>query len=70
MPEEAEIVKRIFRSYYSGASVRKIKESLEADKIFSPTGKQEWSIGVLQYMLRNERYIGDALLQKTLVEIH
>ena len=33
MPEEAEIVKRIFRSYYSGASVRKIKESLEADKV-------------------------------------
>ena len=67
VPEEAEIVKRIFRSYYSGASVRKIKESLEADKIFSPTGKQEWSIGVLQYMLRNERYIGDALLQKSYV---
>ncbi|WP_324826030.1 recombinase family protein [Sinanaerobacter sp. ZZT-01] len=52
VPEEAEIVKRIFRSYYSGASVQKIKESLEADKIFSPTGKQEWSIGALQYMLR------------------
>lgn len=67
VPEEAEIVKRIFRSYYSGTSVRKIKESLEADEILSPTGKQEWSVGVLQYMLRNERYIGDALLQKTYV---
>ena len=67
VPEEAEIVKRIFRSYYSGASVRKIKESLEADNILSPTSKQEWSVGVLQYMLRNERYIGDALLQKTYV---
>ena len=65
VPEEAEIVKRIFRSYYSGASVRTIKESLEADNILSPTGNTEWSIGALQYMLRNERYIGDALLQKT-----
>ncbi|MEG2356895.1 MAG: recombinase family protein [Clostridia bacterium] len=67
VPEEAEIVKRIFRSYYAGASVSKIKKSLEADGILSPTGKQEWSIGVLQYMIRNERYIGDALLQKTYV---
>ena len=67
VPEEAEIVKRIFRSYYSGASVRTIKESLEADNILSPTGNTEWSIGALQYMLRNERYIGDALLQKTYV---
>ncbi|MEL7646628.1 MAG: hypothetical protein AAGU76_00975 [Sedimentibacter sp.] len=28
-------------------SVRKTKESLEADKILSPTGKQEWSPGVI-----------------------
>ncbi|WP_330572196.1 recombinase family protein [Muricomes intestini] len=44
-----------------------MKESLEADEILSPTGNTEWSIGALQYMLRNERYIGDALLQKTYV---
>lgn len=67
VPEQAEIVKRVFRSYLSGASVNKIKESLEADGILSPTGKAEWSVGVLQYMLRNERYIGDALLQKSFV---
>ena len=65
--EEAEIIKRIFRSYLSGASISKIKKSLEADGVLSPTGKQEWSPGVLQYMLRNERYIGDALLQKSYV---
>ncbi len=67
VPEQAEIVKRVFRSYIGGASVNKIKESLEADGIPSPTGKAEWSVGVLQYMLRNERYIGDALLQKSYV---
>lgn len=67
VPEEAELVKRIFRSYYAGASIKKIKTDLEADGILSPTGKSEWSPGVLQYMLRNERYIGDALLQKTYV---
>ena len=65
VPEEAEMVKRIFRSYYAGASISKIKKSLEADGIPSPTGKEKWSPGVLQYMLRNERYIGDALLQKS-----
>ena len=67
VPEEAEIVKRIYRSYYAGASIQKIKQSLEAEGIPSPTGKSEWSPGVLQYMLRNERYIGDALLQKSYV---
>lgn len=67
VPEEAEIVRRIFRSYYAGASIGKIKQSLEADGVLTVTGKQEWSPGVLQYMLKNERYIGDALLQKTYV---
>ncbi len=54
VPEEAEMVKRIFRSYYAGASISKIKKSLEADGIPSPTGKEKWSPGVLQYMLRND----------------
>ncbi len=67
VPEEAEIVKRIFHRYLAGQSVPAIKKELESDGIPSPKGKEKWSVGVIQYMLRNERYIGDALLQKTYI---
>ena len=65
--EEAAIIRRIYMSYLGGASVITIKKALEADGIPSPTGKSEWSDGAIRYILRNERYIGDAILQKTYV---
>lgn len=67
-PEQAVVVKRIFESYLAGSSVRDIKRMLEAEGIPASCGKREWSISVLQYLLRNEKYCGDALLQKTFVE--
>lgn len=67
-PEQAVVVKRIFDTYLAGSSVRDIKRMLEAEKIPAACGKPEWSISVLQYLLRNEKYCGDALLQKTFVE--
>lgn len=66
--EQAEIVRRIFESYLAGTSVPDIKRMLEAEGIPAAKGKPQWSIGALQYMLRNEKYCGDALLQKTYVE--
>jgi DNA invertase Pin-like site-specific DNA recombinase len=68
IPEQAEIVRRIFESYLAGTSVPDIKRMLEAEGIPAAKGKLQWSIGALQYMLRNEKYCGDALLQKTYVE--
>jgi len=67
VPEQAEIVKRIFHSYLAGYSVSKIKKELEREGVISATGKPEWSIHAIQYMLTNEKYIGDAILQKTYV---
>lgn len=67
VPEQAEIVKRIFYSYLSGYSADKIKKELEGEGVISATGKPEWSIHTIQYMLTNEKYIGDAILQKTYV---
>lgn len=67
VPEEAAIVKRIYQSYLSGYSIVKIKEELEAESVPSGTGKKVWSTNAIRYMLRNEKYIGDALLQKTYV---
>ena len=68
IPEQAEIVRRIFENYLAGTSVPDIKRMLEAEGIPAAKGKPQWSIGALQYMLRNEKYCGDALLQKTYVE--
>ncbi len=67
VPEEAEIVRWIFNSYLAGYSVEKIKKELESKGVISSTGKPTWSAAALRYLLKNEKYIGDALLQKTFV---
>ncbi len=64
-PEEAEIVKRIYREYLEGASALKISRGLEADGILNGAGREKWHAGNINQILRNEKYIGDALLQKT-----
>lgn len=66
-PEQAEIVRRIFSRYLLGHSVRQIVSDLMADGIKTATGKEVWHDSVVQKMLCNEKYIGDALLQKTYI---
>ena len=65
VPEEAEIVKRIYREYLEGASMLKIARGLEADGILNGAGNERWHTSNINNILRNEKYIGDALLQKT-----
>ncbi len=65
VPEEAEIVKRIYREYLEGASMLKIARGLEADGIPNGAGNKRWHTSNITQILRNEKYIGDALLQKT-----
>ena len=64
-PEQAEVVKRIFREYLQGFSMDKIAAGLEADGILTGAGKTKWWTSTINKILRNEKYIGDALLQKT-----
>ncbi len=42
VPEEAEIVKRIYREYLEGASMLKIARGLEADGILNGAGNERW----------------------------
>jgi len=65
VPEEAEIVKRIYREYLEGASMLKIARGLESDGILNGAGNEKWHTSNINQILRNEKYIGDALLQKT-----
>ncbi|MDD3541654.1 MAG: recombinase family protein [Petrimonas sp.] len=67
IPEQAEVVRRIFDAYLAGDSVRAIKQTLEADGIPSSKGGSEWPVGTIQGILRNEKYCGDALMQKTYI---
>ena len=64
-PEQAETVKRIYREYLEGYSMEKIARGLEADGILTGAGKTKWWSSTINKILRNEKYIGDALLQKT-----
>lgn len=64
-PVEAEVVKRIYYEYLEGASLAQIGKSLEGDGILTAAGKERWRPETLKKILQNEKYIGDALLQKT-----
>lgn len=67
VPEEAETVRRIYRRYLGGCSLIQIQQELEADHVPTAQGVQKWTRSVLQSILTNERYIGDALLGKTYI---
>ena len=63
--EEAEVVRRIYRRYLDGASIFGIQRELEQEHVPTATGVKQWSWQTIHNILLNERYIGDALLQKT-----
>ena len=66
VPEEAEIIKRIYREYLEGKSLAGIGRDLEKDGILTAAGKPKWRPETIKKILNNEKYIGDALLQKTI----
>lgn len=65
VPEEAKIVKQIYDAYLSGKSLQDIKFELESGGIPTKTGLSTWSMQAILNILQNEKYTGDALLQKT-----
>ena len=65
VPEEAEIVKLVFRLYLEGYSAAKISSYLEEHQIKTATGQEKWHDTVIMKMLKNEKDMGDARLQKT-----
>jgi site-specific DNA recombinase len=64
IPEEAEIVKRIFTECLSGKGGSVIAKGLNKDSVPAKRGNH-WTSGTILSMLRNEKYIGDVLMQKT-----
>ena len=67
VPEEAKIIRRIYRRYLAGCSLGQIKQELEQDNIPTAQKVERWSSAVIHNILTNEKYMGDALLQKTYI---
>lgn len=69
IPEEAEIIRRIFRMYLEGMGCERIMKALTEAGIPAPNGGL-WSASTILLMLRNEKYAGDLLLQKYYINNH
>ena len=67
IPEEAEIVKEIFRRYLDGSSMEQIADCLNEKGLTTKGGDSPYRKVVIQRILTNEKYTGDALLQKTYI---
>ncbi len=65
IPEQAEVVRRIYDRFLAGRSIRQIKAELEAEGIPAAKGGAAWSESAIRGILRNEKYCGDVLSQKT-----
>ena len=65
VPEEAEIVRTIYRRFLEGETVHEIAKGLTATGIPTPMNRKLWSESTVQSILTNEKYMGDAILQKT-----
>ena len=65
VPEEAETVKMIFELFLDGFSMADIAKRLTILERKTAHGKIEWHREIISSILRNEKYVGDALLQKS-----
>lgn len=65
--EQALLVRRIYREFLDGKTPGKIAQGLMDDHIPTVSGKMVWRESTVRSILKNEKYIGDALLQKEYV---
>ena len=68
IPEQAEVVRRIYERFLAGQSLRMIRDSLEAEGVPTIKGQEKWNPAVIKSILTNEKYCGDVLRQKTFIE--
>lgn len=67
VPEEAEIITRIFKMYLEGASEKYIADTLTKENILTPTKNNIWNHNTVRNILKNEKYKGDSIINKTYV---
>ncbi len=67
VPDEAEVVKEIYRCYLDGMSMNLIADRLNEKGLKTKKNNSPYRKAVIQRILTNEKYTGDAILQKTYV---
>lgn len=65
IPEEAEVVRLIYGKYLEGESLNGIARLLKEKGIKTIRGNTQWNVNSIRTILINEKYIGDAMAQKT-----
>ena len=66
--EQAKVVRRIYALFLEGNTPYAVSKNLTEDGVPTPGGKKAWSKTVVLSILKNEKYKGDALLQKVYTE--
>ena len=67
-PEQADAVKLMFTRYMAGDSSRIIARKLDEAGVPTLSGKSIWDAATIKAILKNEKYCGDVLAQKTFKE--
>ena len=65
IPEEAEVVRWIYERYLAGASTRMLRDELHEQGVIYSEKSPQWTLPHIKSILRNEKYCGDVLMQKT-----
>lgn len=68
IPNQAEVVRKIYGLFLSGTPVRGIQEYLNANSVPNINGEPKWARSAIDSILTNEKYCGDVLLQKTYID--
>ena len=68
IPDQAEVVRKIYDLFLSGTPVRGIQEYLNANSVPNINGEPKWARSAIYSILTNEKYCGDVLLQKTYID--
>ena len=62
--DEAAVIRRIFDLYLQGTGKQNIANILNAERVPRRYAQKKWYHSTVNYVINNERYMGDALLQK------
>lgn len=68
IPDQAEVVRKIYDMFLSGTPVRGIQEYLNTSAVPNINGESKWARSAIDSILTNEKYCGDVLLQKTYID--
>jgi len=61
---EAEVIRQIYAMFLGGRTYREIAAHLTAQGVLTPSGKETWGVSTVRSILKNEKYTGNAILQK------